>query len=213
MEIDEVQRLIISGSIGIMTFRTIDIKRTKEGCSVLLKSGGLQDIWLNKEATYLNEIAQRLLDAEVLKTQDFEDLWGMRLDGTTYSFEIFTKNTTESRNYYCPEESKDPRIHLVCSIIDDVIREYDPPEWKEQIRQLNEKFEKEHQEQIDNTRKALENRKTLAIELLKKLEERGLKCPHCGKQSKNLKYYESQAYFVCQKCGRSSSPDLFCNNA
>jgi len=138
MDISEIQRLVVSGSVGILSSVTLDIERNTEGCCVHLNRSFCQEIRLNKEADYLNGIAQRLLDAEVLKTKDFEDLWGMRFDGTTYSFEIVTEETTESRNYYCPYESKDPRIHLVCSIIDDVIREYNPPEWKEQERQFQE---------------------------------------------------------------------------
>jgi transposase-like protein len=50
----------------------------------------------------------------------------------------------------------------------------------------------------------------VAEEWARKLAAGGLACPHCGRTSPNIRYYDKRpdrlSYFICQECGKSFQP-------
>lgn len=75
-----------------------------------------------------------------------------------------------------------------------------------------EAYEQFHEEEIriaeqkeQKEKENLDKRRTIGLKLVKELEISGLKCLKCGIKTKNMRYYDSQGYFVCQECGCSSN--------
>jgi hypothetical protein len=99
-------------------------------------------------------------------------------------------------------EGLQSKLVTFAAAVESDVDEDEPIAEKRREAELRKYLRKEEERE-----RAMEPRRRAGKEIKAAIDRLGITCPHCAVHTKNVRYYDDGAYFVCRECARSFTPD------